>query len=434
MPCARHSSRLGGNERFGVGMTQKADRDQIRRQNRSVVLQALRRKGPQARIDLGRVTQLSPATVTSITSDLIAEGLVAGVDDDAQREREKGARGRPRSLLTLDGSAARVLAVKLSVNTIEMALADYGGRLVGRDVASFDSAAVTADGFGQILIDSLHRFLDELGGPPPVIVALASQGVVDDSAGTVAWSPAFAVRHVEVVAPVARAFGVPCLLSNDTNMIAEALHRTDPARYGGTFAVLFVDYGVGMGLFVNNRLFVGETGAAAEIGHANHIPGGSLCRCGRRGCLEAYLGDYALLRHARGLDLQTPPSRLPVGRETISELIAAAHAGEQGALDAFHAGGTALGYAFARVIATLDPRRIVVTGAAADAYPLMEAAALAALEEALVADLRGSVEIEAIPWEEDLILRGTVARALHALDTEVFSDTGYGSQKEAQGG
>lgn len=415
-------------------MTQKADRDQIRRQNRSVVLQALRRKGPQARIDLGRVTELSPATVTSITSDLIAEGLVVGVDEPGQREREKGVRGRPRSLLALHGAAASILAVKLSVNTIELALADYGGTLIARGAASFDSVAVTAEGFGQTLVETIRNFLAEhdIGRPP--VIAIASQGVVDDSAGTVAWSPAFAVRHVPVIAPLREAFGVACMLSNDTNMIAEALHRIDPVRYGGTFAVLFVDYGVGMGLFVNNRLFVGETGAAAEIGHASHIPGGALCRCGRRGCLEAYLGDYALRRHALRLDPQTPPSTIPVARDTIRGLINDAENGDAGALDAFRAGGTALGYAFARIIATLDPRRIVVTGAASNAFPLMREAALAALDEALVADLRGDVEIEAIAWEEDLILRGTIARALHSLDTEVFAETGVSALQMPVGG
>jgi predicted NBD/HSP70 family sugar kinase len=415
-------------------MTQKADRDQIRRQNRSIVLQALRRKGPQARIDLGRVTELSPATVTSITSDLISEGLVVGVDEQAQREREKGTRGRPRSLLALRGSAASVLAVKLSVNRIELALADYGGRLLARGSTVFDSATVTADGFGRTLVAAIGAFVEEEGAGKPAVIAIAAQGVVDDSAGTVAWSPAFALRHMPVVAPLREAFGVACMLSNDTNMIAEALHRIDPLRYGGTFAVLFVDYGVGMGLFVNNRLFVGETGAAAEIGHASHIPGGALCRCGRRGCLEAYLGDYALRRHALGLDPQTPPARVPVGRDTVRELIRDAEKGDAGALDAFRAGGIALGYTFARVIATLDPRRIVVTGAASNAYPLMREAALAALEEALVADLRGDVEIEAIAWEEDLILRGTIARALHSLDTEVFAETGVSTVQMPAGG
>src|SRR5690606_24384588 len=112
-------------------MTQKADRDQIRRQNRSIVLQALRRDGPQARIDLGRTTHLSPATVTSITSDLIEEELIIGIEDKEHKERLT--RGRPRSLLALNPAASAVLAVKISVNTIEFALADYSGQVVARD-------------------------------------------------------------------------------------------------------------------------------------------------------------------------------------------------------------------------------------------------------------------------------------------------------------
>ena len=73
-------------------------------------------------------------------------------------------------------------------------------------------------------------------------------------------------------------------------------------------------------------------------------------------------------------------------------------------------------------------------GAASNAFPLMREAALAALDEALVADLRGDVEIEAIAWEEDLILRGTIARALHSLDTEVFAETGVSALQMPVGG
>lgn len=402
-------------------MTEKADRDKIRRQNRSVLLQALRRTGRLARIDLGRETRLSPATVTAITSDLIAEGIVTGIDAPARGLRS--IRGRPRALLALEGRAARVLAVKLSVNSIEFALSDYSGAVIARGRAGFDTTSVTAEGFGRTLVAAARAFLAErAGGGAPSIIVIAAQGVVDDSAGTVAWSPAFAVRHVPVVAPLAEAFGVPCRLSNDTNMIAEALHRIDPRRYGGTFAVIFIDYGVGMGLFVNDRLFVGETGAAAEIGHANHIPGGALCRCGRRGCLEAYLGDYAIKRAALGLDPATPPAALDHAAPTIADLIAAAEAGDQAARAAFAAAGTALGYAVARLVAALDPRRIVVTGGAIAAYPLMRTAAEAALAEALVADLQPRAPIEPVAWEEDLVLRGTLARGLHELDTRVFAE------------
>jgi predicted NBD/HSP70 family sugar kinase len=402
-------------------MTEKADRDKIRRQNRSVLLQALRRTGAQARIDLGRGTRLSPATVTSITSDLIAEGIVTGIDDPKQKTR--AVRGRPRALLALDGGAARVLAVKLSVNRIEFALADYAGNILARGEAGFVSETETASGFGTTLVGAATAFLEgSAGGARPTIISIAAQGVVDDSAGTVAWSPAFSVRHVPVVAAMEAAFGVPCRLSNDTNMIAEALHQVDPERYGGTFAVIFIDYGVGMGLFVDNRLFVGETGAAAEIGHANHIPGGALCRCGRRGCLEAYLGDYAIKRVALGLDPQTPPARVDEETTTIPDLVRAAQAGNEGARAAFSSAGSALGYAIARLSATLDPRRIAVTGGAMPAWPLLAPAVEETLREALVDDLQPRAAIDPIDWEEDLVLRGTLARGLHELDTRVFAE------------
>ena len=163
-------------------MTEKADRDKIRRQNRSVLLQALRRIGAQARIDLGRETRLSPATVTSITSDLISEGIVTGIEDPEQKTR--ATRGRPRALLSLDGGAARVLAVKLSVNKIEFALADYAGAVLARGGAGFASETTTASSFGETLVKAARGFLDGIaGGVRPSIISIAAQGIVDDSAG-----------------------------------------------------------------------------------------------------------------------------------------------------------------------------------------------------------------------------------------------------------
>ena len=245
---------------------------------------------------------MSPATVTSITSDLIQEGLIASVEDSVHKAPQKApmTRGRPRTLLALNPAAASVVAVKISVNTIDLVLADYAGRIVARQRHAFDSANISGDAFVETLVGAAKAFCDanSLSDRNLLEISIAAQGVVDSSAGTIVWSPALPARNVPVVAPLHEAIGAHCMLSNDTNMIAEALHWSEPERYGGTFAVIFIDYGVGMGLYVDNKLFVGETGAAAEIGHTSHIPGGALCRCGRCGCLEAYLGDYAILRMA----------------------------------------------------------------------------------------------------------------------------------------
>lgn len=372
-------------------MTKKADRDQVRRQNRGVILQTLRREGPLARIELGERTSLSPATVTAITSDLIEEGLLR--DRVTEDNKPTGGRGRPRTLLALDPDAADILGVKISLGKAELILTDFSGERVADETLSIDTMAATRTDVATILIDAITTFLDRNGIARARLaeILVASQGVVDTRSGTIAWSPAFSVRDIPLLQPLQTAFGVDCSIANDANMVAEALHDADPERYSDTFAVVFIDYGVGMGLFLDNQVYTGVTGAAAEFGHANHMPGGPLCRCGRNGCLEAFLGDYALARTARGLPDGQDPWTIDVGPNEIADLVARAESGDEAARKVFFEAGRALGYGIARLVAIIDPGHIALTGTGMRAFEHMRVGMNTGLEEALVADLRRNV-------------------------------------------
>lgn len=397
-------------------MTKKADRDQIRRQNRSIILQTLRRNGPLARIDLGQITRLSPATVTAITSDLLDQGLIEGLDSEEPKAPQS--RGRPRSLLRLNPDAACVLGIRLSVNAIDMALANFSGETFLTRKVAFDSSTADDGNFPATLASTALAFVEEAGLSKSKIreIGVAAQGVVDLSSGCVVWSPAFQGRNIPITEPLQAAFGARCLLSNDTNMITEALHWSDPGTFSGTFAVVMLDYGVGMGLYLDNKLFAGASGKAAEFGHANHIPGGALCRCGKRGCMEAYLSDYALVRAASQLPETTDPDEIDAGVAGLTALISRAQQGDQVSLDTFAGAGRVLGYGLARLLAIIDPSRIVLTGAAMRAFAFMEQGMKEGLEEALVADLRQNFVIDVMPWEEDFIRRGLIAQAMERLD------------------
>ncbi|WP_430511027.1 ROK family protein [Pannonibacter phragmitetus] len=397
-------------------MTQTANRDQIRRRNRSLILQTLRREGQMARIDLGRATRLSPATITAITSDMLDEGLIAGIETEEPRAAQS--RGRPRSMLALNGAAASVISLRISVNWIDLALADFTGKIIFSRKYPFDTTRADAESFPDLLCSTITSFVEESGANPATVqeIGVASQGIVDRVRGEIVWSPAFNGRDIPVVAPIRTRLGARCFLTNDTNMITEALHWSEPERYSGTFAVVMVDYGVGMGLFLDGHLFVGATGAAAEIGHANHIPGGALCRCGKHGCLEAYLADYALLRQVLELPEDTDPRSLPVNSQTFDDLYAKAKAGDAHVRAVFDGAGRALGIGLARLLAIIEPARVVLTGAGIEAFEFMEAGMHQALEEALVEDLRRHLVIDVVEWNEDFIRRGLVAQAMRRLD------------------
>lgn len=407
--------------------SEKVDSDHVRRQNRTLVLSMLRRKAPIARVDLGSATGLSPATITAITADLIAEGLVETVADLPAESGEEipARRGRPRVLLRLDPRAVLVVGIKISLNKVTLVLADFSGTVVARRDLPMRTRTAERDSFPATLVASLRTFLAEEGVTLGRVaeVSIAAQGFVDVHAGSIMWSPAFDERDIRLVAPLETALGVPVSISNDANMIAQALHEIDPGVYNGTFAVVFVDYGVGMGLFINDRLHHGADGSAAEFGHMNHQPHGPLCRCGRRGCIEAFAADYAIYRDARGMPPDTDPRDASPSPGDLIGLEASAYAGDA-RIRAIYAGvGEALGFGLARLMAVINPNRIVFTGASTRAFPLIEPAMRAAIEDALVEDLRKSTVFETMPWDRDMIVSGLVADTLARIDRDVFSSS-----------
>ncbi len=397
-------------------MSEKGSREQIRYQNRDLILSSLRREKSIARIELGKLTSLSPATVTSITADLLDLGLI---EEHLSRSTDapKG-RGRPRCMLGLRPFVGCAVSIKLSVNRLHFVLCDFAGNVRARKQVRFASLEASGASFTATLVGALHEFLAEHPQESANLmeIGFAIQGIVDTQRGTIVWSPALAEKHIDVVKPIKRQFGIECYLSNDTNMIAEALYRQNPERFGPNFAVIYMDQGVGAGLIVNGELYLGETGAAAEFGHSLHIPGGALCRCGKRGCLEAYLGDYAIQRRILGASEHTDPGSLGIEWHSIASHIEEAMQGDAAKIAVFREVGFALGAGLTRLVAMLDLRSIYLTGRTLQAYPVMEAGIREGLGSSLLSNLQDEIKIDVLPWNEDLIERGVLAKALRRID------------------
>ena len=402
-------------------MRGKADIDLVRRQNRHIVLEVLRTHGPMPRVELGRKTGLSPASITSITTQLIQEQAMLELAEVTTRDPTR--RGRPTVRVDLNPKAANVVAMKISIDGIELALADFSGNVIARKTVPLATYNFDPHKFGDVAAQSISNFLSQNDLEPKDVarIGIATQGVADSREGVVAWSPAFKARNVAVVAPIQNALGIPSTLANDANMIAEGVMANDHRRYVGTTAVVYMGYGVGMGLVIEGKVYHGSNGAAAEFGHMNHIPQGAICRCGRSGCLEAYAADYGILRSAEDLPDDTMPPSSAVNPSVMAALEAAARRGDAKAVAAYQKAGRAIGFGLARLIALLNPDRIVLAGPGTRALDLIEPALRAAIEEGVVDALRRDVKIETVPINKDMIITGTIGAALRHLDSEIFA-------------
>ena len=403
-------------------MLKKANSDLVRRQNRGLVLETLRHHGPLARITLGHHTGLSPASITSISGQLIDEGLIHTIDDDEDTSSE-AKRGRPQTRLALNPGATNVLAVSIYVDGVELVFADFSGSTRASVKLRLDTYAISRADFGPRIAHEIRLHAKQLGLPLASIrrIGVAVQGVADSVKGEISWSPAFKARDIPVVEPLQRLLDIPCSIANNANMIAEALIATDRKRYGGTTAVVFMGHGIGLGLILDGVVYSGTTGRAAEFGHMNHIPNGPLCRCGRDGCLEAFSADYGIMRMAKEGRGGSFDVHAPVQDDDMRALEAAAAGGDDVARSAFVRAGEVLGFGIARLIALINPQRVVLAGPGTRAYQLMKDSISEALARGLVHDLRKNVDFAVVPYDRDMITTGTLVETLRHLDRDVFA-------------
>jgi predicted NBD/HSP70 family sugar kinase len=399
--------------------------------NRGRLVEVLRRQGPLPRVELARSTGLSFPAISAITSRLMSEellceaetdtGAVMSWPDDTDEEDAEGLngrrRGRPAVLLTLNPAFGRIIAVSLRMNLIETLIADFSGTSLAQSRHVVATRALNADALRDLVIAQIEAMLEATATPRHRLlgIGIAVQGIVNADTGRHLWSPALSVTDVDLARPVRHAFGVQVVMANDAVAVALALAASEPALAQGLTAAIMVGHGVGMGVVIDGEARWG-TGAGSEVGHVKVAPDGPQCRCGQRGCIEAYLADYALYRDARTfLDLPSAESQQP-SEAQMALLRERARGGDPRLEHLFQQAGRALAEAVAATISVLRPHHVVLAGPGLLAFDMMRHAYEERLEQAVLPWLLKSTAIHLRPSESATIVDGMALRTLRLVD------------------
>lgn len=326
-----------------------------RKAGRHQVLDTIRSAGSIARIDIARQTQVSPATVTAITSELLGAGLIEEIEPNGEQGAVK--RGRPRVALKIRGDAHLIAGIKITDRCATTILVDFDGNTVGDHEEPLPSPEMTPDDLVSVIKRALHaataaidRRITDVSG-----VGIGLAGLIDANRNFIYWSPSLDSRNVEFGRLLAKVLPFPCFIDNDANLVAKAEQKFGQGRGRSDFIVITIEKGVGMGIVLNNQIYRGDRGCGAEFGHTKVQLDGDLCRCGQRGCLEAYVGDYALLREANIRSSAQPDNDL-------SALYKQAQAGDTMAKSIFDRAGRMFAMGLANVINVFDPELVILSG------------------------------------------------------------------------
>jgi len=397
--------------------------DDVRRQNQLGILLALRRHGGLSRTELSAATGLSASTVTVITTGLIDRGVLVA---EAMPEAASQRRGRPQVRLLPSSAYASVAVILLALNRVTADLYDYAGGLIGSKSVHVKTKAMTGDELIDATMTTLRSLLDEQDREigPLARIAVGVEGIVDGAGRVFLSSPVIDVQDIPLGEALEREFMAPAELANECNMIAEALRWRAPERYGPNFATVVMTIGIGMGLYLNGHLFSGIASSATEFGHLCYKPDGALCRCGRRGCIEAYAGQHSIWRAAMGADTSRmladePPTD---GVKRLAEKARAAPGPER---EAFEEAGRAIGTGLSNLFSMFDPIPLVFAGPGVEFIDLMSESIRRAIDNPSYGLPVTISVIDVDPDHVSLTKVGCLMSALTFLDANVpASDVG----------
>jgi predicted NBD/HSP70 family sugar kinase len=387
--------------------------------SRARLLRQLRRHGSMARVELGRRMGLSAAAVSTITSELIGNGVFVESVDEPTAEI---VRGRPPVNLQFNADYARVAAASLRMDVVDAVVADFAGRILVREQFPCSTRSLTGDEVIAQCTLAIETVLSRVPGPPPSAIGLAVQGIIDPTVGRQVWSPILSIGDADFVSPLIDHFGVPIVMENDAAATAMAAAQLLPELRQGLVGVLMVGHGVGMGLLVDGGPFPGTRGASSEIGHVRRQPAGAQCRCGQRGCIEAYLADYALYRDARTIANLSMTSQQQPSEQQMTELVKRAEEGEPHVVSLFREAGVALSDAVRVLASVLLPDRIAIAGSALRAFHLMRPTFEQGLQEFRIPAMEPAKDVVIVPGGTELIVAGMVHLALERVDMSIAAD------------
>lgn len=386
--------------------TLTGNRELIRAINRSHILNTVKTHGPISRAEIARQTGLSPATVTSISAELISQNLVL--------EKETGdlSGGRRPILLVINPKGGYVVGIKLTEDYAIFALTDLDATVIAKSVMNIlhHQPELVVDDLAKMVM----QFIQEQGIAKKQLlgVGIGLAGIVDAERGVLRQSPIYGWQDLPLRNMLQRKLHIPTYIENDVNTLTLTEKWFGHGQQVDNFLIVTIGRGVGMGIVVNGQFYHGHEGGAGEFGHTVIVPDGLACACGKRGCLEAYVSDPSLIRAAQeAVDL----GELMESVYTIEELIELAKERNPVVVNIFSRAGRLLGLGVANLINLFDPKKIIISGEGTRAGDFLFNPMKESIRENTMPGLFDPQTVEIAEWGDDAWAHGAAGLVLREV-------------------
>lgn len=320
------------------------------------------------RNELARKLNLSPSSIVKYINNLIELGLVK------ESGPVKSTGGRRSVSLEFDPEVGVNIAIVFNLSSIQGALVNPAGATI------YEYTTKIFKGIDKkSLLERLYEVIKNLKAKSAEIgklifgIGLGMGDYMDMKKGishkyllSANWN------DVPLKEIIESKFKLPFFLINDIDAGALGEKYYGRGMQIDNFAAVWLSETVGMGMVLNSKVYFGKKGSVGEIGHTTAVPGGRICTCGNRGCLETVATESYILEKCReGLKegVHSEISERCGGnsaRLNITDVVEASNSGDRFARNIFLEISHYIGEKLSDVANILNPERIILRGSVID--------------------------------------------------------------------
>lgn len=276
-------------------MPQVKDYEYIKITNKRMVFQQILKEAPISRAELSRKTKMSPTTITRIVKELMDEGLIQEKNAEVNRNKI----GRRAIILDVVPEAIITIGLFIDKHTQEMVILGLNNEIISQEIFSFST-----DNPDQCIANICRNIEEQIDKcqierTNIIGVGIGLPGVIDSEKGALHLSATLGWNDIEITNKMEQQLGLQTVIDNELKARALAEYHQGNIGEKERTAIISFGSGVGSALIIADEVYRGSTNSAGEIGHTTVEVDGEECDCGKRGCLQMYIIEEALIKQAK---------------------------------------------------------------------------------------------------------------------------------------
>ena len=361
--------------------------------NTGLILDTIRLYSPISRAEIAKMLNLTPATVTNITAELLRRNII--IESDLGQSTG----GRKPVMLKINDKSYYLIAVHIGSTRVRVAIMDMESEILD---SKTEKLYENID--FKIAKDILFRLINEmiinnkLEKSKILGIGVSAHGIVNFEKGKIVFAPNFGWKNIPLREILEKEFDVPAFVDRDVRSMALAESWYGEGREVESFICIKVGYGIGAALINNKQQIRGVSDGLGEFGHIKIDINGRKCICGNNGCLEAYASERSVIRYAKENGYLEDLNLDKLNEETEK--------GNKIVIEAIHKAGHYLGIGISNLINIFNPSLIVIGGDLIDVNDVFFQEMLLSAEKYALSELFEHVKIKRTKTGKDAIIKG----------------------------